>query len=91
VLKPQSEGTDLVMNIPVRCRMGYALRSPLGGFNFPSRVTYWGGNGGSLAFVNLDARMSFGHAQNRCIRGAHEMDRCRSVLRPVYEAFGVFR
>jgi hypothetical protein len=50
------------MGVPITWGMGYALRSPLSGLDFAPRVAYWGGNGGSMAFVDLDARMSFGYA-----------------------------
>jgi hypothetical protein len=54
--------------------------------DFAPRVAYWGGNGGSMAFVDLDRRMSFGYAQNRWIRGPYELDRCRVLLTAVYES-----
>jgi CubicO group peptidase (beta-lactamase class C family) len=85
VLEAQFEGRDLVMGIPITWGMGYAVRSPLGGLDFARRVAYWGGNGGSMSFVDLDARMSFGYAQNRWIRGPYELDRCRVLLKAVYE------
>ena len=86
VLDVQFEGRDLVMGIPITWGMGYAVRSPLGGLDFAPRVAYWGGNGGSMSFVDLDARMSFGYAQNRWIRGPYELDRCRVLLKAVYES-----
>lgn len=60
--------------------------SPFGGLDLTPRVAYWGGNGGSIAFVDLDARVSFGYAQNRWIHGPYERDRCRILLAAVYEA-----
>jgi CubicO group peptidase (beta-lactamase class C family) len=88
-LEVQFDGRDLVFNIPITWGMGYALRSPLGGLDFGPRVAYWGGNGGSMAFVDLDRRMSFGYAQNRWIRGPYELDRCRALLTAVYESLRV--
>jgi hypothetical protein len=82
----QFEGRDLVMGVPIAWGMGYALRSPLSGLDFGPRVAYWGGNGGSMAFADLDARMSFGYAPNRWIRGPYELDRCRVLLKAVYES-----
>jgi hypothetical protein len=43
--------------------------------NFAPRTAYWAGNGGSLSYVDLDARMSVGFAPNRWVRGEHENDR----------------
>jgi hypothetical protein len=37
-------------------------------------------------FVDLDARMSSGYAQNGWIRGPYELDCCRILLTAVYEA-----
>lgn len=86
VLQPQSDGMDLVMGVHISWGMGYALRSPLGGLDFGPRVAYWGGNGGSMGFVDIDRRLSFGYAQNRWIRGGYELDRCRTLLKAVYES-----
>ena len=36
------------------------------------------------AEVDLDRRLAFGYAQNRWIRGAHELDRSRRILEAVY-------
>jgi hypothetical protein len=38
-----------------------------------------------MAFVDLDRRMSFGFAQNRWIRGPHELDRVQNILKAVYD------
>jgi hypothetical protein len=86
VLEVQFEGHDQIFHIPITWGLGYALRSPLAGLDFAPRVAYWGGNGGSLAFVDLDRRLSFGYAQNRWIRGPYELDRARTLLAAVYES-----
>jgi CubicO group peptidase (beta-lactamase class C family) len=86
VLEVQFDGPDMVMGVPIAWGLGYAVRSPLGGLDFAPRVAYWGGNGGSMSFVDLDQRMSFGYAQNRWIRGPYELDRCRVLLSAVYES-----
>jgi hypothetical protein len=74
VLRTQFDGVDLVLGIPMRWGMGYALPSP-SSVNFAPRSAFWAGNGGSLSYVDLDARMSIGYAMNKCIRGEHENDR----------------
>jgi CubicO group peptidase (beta-lactamase class C family) len=86
VLETQSDGIDLVMGVPIRWGMGYCVGAPGGGLDFGPRVAYWGGNGGSMAYVDFDHRMSFGYAPNRWIRGAHELDRCRLLLQALYDA-----
>lgn len=37
--------------------------------------------GGSMSYVDLDARMAFGYAPNRWITGSHEQDRSMNVLK----------
>jgi hypothetical protein len=51
-----------------------------------ARAAWWAGNGGSLSFVDLDARMALGFTPNRWISGAHEQDRSRSLLQAAYES-----
>ena len=37
-----------------------------------------------MSYVDLERRMAFGYAQNRWIRGPHELDRSRTLLDAVY-------
>ena len=60
------------MEIPVRWGMGFALESPVFGNEYGHRVAYWGGNGGSLGFVDFDERMAVGFVMNRWIEGPYE-------------------
>jgi CubicO group peptidase (beta-lactamase class C family) len=86
VLETQFDGVDAVMGVPIRWGLGYALGAPLGGLDFGPRVAYWGGNGGPMAFVDLDHRMSFGYAQNRWMRGSYELERSRLLLQALYDS-----
>ncbi|HVP84899.1 MAG TPA: serine hydrolase domain-containing protein [Rhizomicrobium sp.] len=63
-LEPQIEGTDLILNIPVRYGMGFGL--PGGMLPLPNPNTiFWGGYGGSLVIIDMDAHTTFGYAMNR--------------------------
>ena len=53
--------------------------------NFAPRSAFWAGNGGSLSYVDLDARMSVGFAMNEWMRGEHENDRWLRLLWAVAE------
>jgi CubicO group peptidase (beta-lactamase class C family) len=86
VLEQQAEGVDVVLGYPIPWGLGYNLASHYIAGAAGSRVAYWGGNGGSMSFVDLDHRMSFGFAQNRWIRGPHELDRVQNILKAVYES-----
>lgn len=89
VMEQQSDGVDLVMGLPCRWGMGYSLDHEYMGVPANTRVAWWGGNGGSLSFVDLDARFSVGFVPNRWGGGGSSgMERARGVLRAVYAALG---
>jgi CubicO group peptidase (beta-lactamase class C family) len=63
-LEEQSYGKDLVLRIPVRFGLGFGL--PCKEIPFPHpRTLFWGGFGGSIAIIDLDAKMSIGFAMNK--------------------------
>lgn len=67
VFEEQSYGLDLVLGVPFRLGIGYGLSSeemPLG-----PRACFWGGWGGSLIIVDLDARMTVAYVMNRMESG----------------------
>jgi CubicO group peptidase (beta-lactamase class C family) len=87
VLEQQSDGADLVIGVPCRWGMGFALDMLL----FPgvprgARAAFWAGNGGSLSFVDLDARMAIGFVPNRWISGPFEQHRSGNIVRAAYQA-----
>ena len=87
VLEQQSEGADLVMGVPCRWGVGYALETlPFPDVPAGARVAWWGGGGGSLSFVDLDARMSIGFVPNRWISGPYEQHRSGNIVRAAYQA-----
>jgi hypothetical protein len=45
-----------------------------------ARAAHWGGGGGSMLFVDLDHRFSFGYVPNRWITGVDEQDRSLRLL-----------
>jgi CubicO group peptidase (beta-lactamase class C family) len=87
VLEPQSDGPDLVIGFPCRWAMGFSLEMRL----FPGvpagrRAAWWAGNGGSLSFIDLDARMSIGFVPNRWMAGRFEQHRSANLVSAVYRA-----
>jgi len=69
-LQVQVEGTDLILGIPVRFGLGFAV----GGDFMPSPNTlYWGGAGGSLAIIDMDARATYAYAMNRMGDGISDL------------------
>ncbi len=63
-LELQIEGPDLVLGAPARFGMGFGLAGGLLPLPNPNTI-FWGGYGGSLAIIDMDARASFGYAMNR--------------------------
>jgi CubicO group peptidase (beta-lactamase class C family) len=69
-LEVQVEGRDLILDLPLRFGLGFAV----GGGMMPNPNTlYWGGRGGSLVIVDLDARTTFAYAPNRMADGIADM------------------
>src|SRR5262245_35262233 len=87
VLEQQSDGNDLVTSLPMRWGMGYSLDRSYFGLPESRRVAWWAGNGGSISFVDLDARMAVGYVPNRWLAGdAHSMLRGRNLVLAAYAA-----
>lgn len=60
-LELQVEGRDLVLDIPIRFGLGFAVGA---GMPHPNTL-YWGGYGGSLVIVDLDAGMTLAYTMNK--------------------------
>ena len=65
-LEVQVAGRDRILGFPIRNGLGFAVSG--GVFAFPNPNTiYWGGYGGSLAVIDMDARISIGYAMNKML------------------------
>lgn len=63
-LELQIAGNDRILGIPVRYGLGYGLAG--GSVPFPNPNTiFWGGYGGSLVVVDMDARATYAYTMNR--------------------------
>ena len=69
VFSEQAHGTDLVLGVPLRLGMGYGLTSAELPVSPNPRACFWGGWGGSLVVVDLDARMVVAYMMNRMGEG----------------------
>lgn len=65
-LEPQIEGTDLILNVPVRFGLGFGLPGGMLPLSSPNSM-FWGGYGGSLVIIDFDKRSTFGYAMNRMV------------------------
>jgi CubicO group peptidase (beta-lactamase class C family) len=86
IFDQQSDNVDLVLFIPLRFGLGYAL--PADHPIIPNnRVAYWGGWGGSIILNDLDHRMTFAYVMNRMSSGVIGSARSEAYLKAVYSAF----
>jgi CubicO group peptidase (beta-lactamase class C family) len=78
IFEEQSNGRDLVLNVPLRFGIGFGLASetmPMG-----PHSCAWGGYGGSLVFNDLDARVTVAYVMNRMVAGLIGDPRGASVV-----------
>ncbi len=69
IFEKQSEGTDLVLGIPVTFGMGYGLNSASTPISPNSNTAFWGGYGGSSVIIDQDARLCFSYVMNKMESG----------------------
>jgi CubicO group peptidase (beta-lactamase class C family) len=83
VFEQQSDGLDRVLNMRIRFGMGYGLPSP--GLPLPNpRSCAWGGWGGSVIVVDLDARMTISYVMNRMHGGLTGDERGVGIVLAAY-------
>ncbi|MAI80354.1 MAG: serine hydrolase [Deltaproteobacteria bacterium] len=64
ILEEQIRGEDLVLGAPLVFGMGFGLNDPSFPISPNPRAFFWGGWGGSLAIIDLDARVSIAYVMN---------------------------
>ena len=64
ILEEQTRGTDLVLGMPIVFGMGFGLNDASFPISPNPRTFFWGGWGGSLAIIDLDARVSIAYVMN---------------------------
>jgi CubicO group peptidase (beta-lactamase class C family) len=64
-LEPQTDGADLVLGLPIRFAMGYALPTPDIPVSPNPNTLWWGGAGGSTIAVDSDAHLCFSYVMNQ--------------------------
>jgi CubicO group peptidase (beta-lactamase class C family) len=67
VLTEQFRGVDHLLGVPMRYGMGYGLTSDEVPISPNPRTCFWGGWGGSLVVVDLDARMAVSYVMNQML------------------------
>ena len=87
IFQEQSKGIDLVLGIPIRWGIGYALPYPEAFPYLPhSRICFWGGWGGSMVINDLDRHMTFAYMMNKMESGIIGGTRSEALIRATYAA-----
>lgn len=84
----QIRGTDLVMNAPLVFGNGFGLNDASFPISPNPRAFFWGGWGGSLAIIDLDARATISYVMNRMEADLMGDVRGGSVAAAAYGALG---
>jgi CubicO group peptidase (beta-lactamase class C family) len=83
IFREQCNGTDYILNMPLRHGIGYGLPSDL--IPLPSKRTcFWGGWGGSLVINDFENRMTVAYVMNRMGDGTTGDMRAAMVIGAAY-------
>jgi CubicO group peptidase (beta-lactamase class C family) len=82
-LAEQYRGPDGILGVPMRYGNGYGLHS---GWLPNPRTCFWGGWGGSMVVVDLDARMTVSYVMNQMLdQGSTGDDRALGIVMAAYD------
>ena len=70
IMAKQIYGQDLVLGVPMRFGLGYALRSDTSPMGPNPNTCFWGGYGGSSIVIDMDAHVCFSYVMNKMDAGA---------------------
>ena len=84
-LEPQIEGVDLVLGLPARFGLGFGLYGELLPMKNRNSI-FWGGYGGSLIIIDMDARTTFGYAMNKMGGGTVGDARSLDIISSMWDA-----
>ena len=89
IFDEQSHGTDLVLGVPLRFGIGYALPEAETVPYLPQgRACYWGGWGGSVILMDLDRRATISYMMNKMAPGLIGSDRSEAYVRVIQDCLG---
>jgi CubicO group peptidase (beta-lactamase class C family) len=84
IFDEQSHGLDLVLGVPLRFGIGYALpETESVPYIPPGRTCFWGGWGGSVIIMDLDARTTISYMMNKMAPGIIGSDRSEAYVRTI--------
>ncbi|KQX08544.1 serine hydrolase [Leifsonia sp. Root1293] len=89
IFAEHTDNIDLVLGLPLRFGLGYAVSNPASTPNIPEgRVAFWGGWGGSLVIADTERRLTFAYVMNRMSPGIIGSPRSDAYAAAVYGALG---
>lgn len=83
-LELQISGIDLVLGMPARFGLGFGLPDSFIPVANPNTI-FWGGYGGSLIVIDMDARTTFGYAMNKMAITTIGDDRSLGMIKVMWE------
>ncbi|BDV29888.1 EstA family serine hydrolase [Microbacterium terricola] len=87
VFAEHTDGIDLVLGMPLRFGLGYAVPHPASTPYLPEgAVAFWGGWGGSLVVADADRGLTIAYVMNKMSSGIIGSDRSRAYAEAVYAA-----
>lgn len=88
-LEEQINNKDPILRSQIRFGLGFGLPTKGIIFQFPNpRTLFWGGLGGSLCVMDLDAKLSFGYAMNKMsasVLGDPRWKKFSEVMKEIYK------
>jgi len=83
--KEQSNGIDKVLFAPTRFSLGFMMHNETRPFG-PKHAFGHTGSGGSLGFVDLEKRLSFGYTMNQVTNAMNADPRWDALVKALYQA-----
>jgi CubicO group peptidase (beta-lactamase class C family) len=84
-LELQIEGTDLILGMPVQFGMGFGKAGGVVPAANPNTL-FWGGYGGSVIIIDMDARATYAYAMNKMGGGTVGDTRSFSIIGAMWQA-----
>ncbi|WP_372430329.1 serine hydrolase [Janibacter melonis] len=89
IFREQSRGVDLVLGVPLRFGIGFALPEPQTVPYIPDgRVCFWGGWGGSMTVMFPERSLTVSYVMNKMAPGIIGSDRAARYLTEILDAVG---
>jgi CubicO group peptidase (beta-lactamase class C family) len=84
-LEVQIEGDDLIFLAPAKYGVGFGLPGPMVPLPHPNSL-FWGGYGGSLIIIDMDARTTFAYVMNKMGAGTVGDTRSFGIIGAMWQA-----